>query len=84
MSLAVAVMELSFTETIRLDQLTRRDEVLRTNVLAWLHEARAADEPKIGEDRAEPTLRLPLQPLWRLIVDGVISAPASTRPSQTE
>lgn len=73
MSLAVAVMELNFTETISLDQLTRRDNVLRTDVVAWLHSAGGADEPKISRDRVELTLRLPLQPLWRLILRRVNS-----------
>jgi len=69
MALAAAVAELKVTEALSVGQLARKDSALARNVLAWLHSARPAGEPKISEDGdVEAALELPLRPLWRLLL----------------
>ena len=57
------------TEALKVGQLAREDSALARNLLAWLHSARPAGQPKIGEDGdVEVALELPLRPLWRLLL----------------
>ncbi len=69
MALAAAVAELKVTEALSVGQLAREDGALARNVLAWLHSARPAGQPKISEDGdVEAALELPLRLLWRLLL----------------